>query len=111
MTVRVIKNGKKVRTGWSSKALAELAEMRWAAEPLASRRRTERKNMQNTTERKSKKKIEREGLGFGDRLGLGLGLGHGLGLGLGLGNGLGLRHWDGLVFGLGDRLELAASAR
>ena len=87
--------------------MAEPAEMRWAAEPLASRRRTERKNMQNTAERKSKKKIEREGLGFGDRLGLGLGLGHGLGLG----NGLGLRHWDGLGFGLGDRLELAASAR
>ena len=44
--------------------MAEPAEMRWAAEPLASRRKqTERKKIQNTIERKSKKKIEREGLG------------------------------------------------
>ena len=40
--------------------MAELAEMRWAAEPLASRRKkTEKKNIKNTTERKSKTKLER----------------------------------------------------
>ena len=74
--------------------------MRWAAEPLASRRKkTEKKNIKNTTERKSKTKIEREGLGCGDRLGLGLGEGLGI-------LGIGFRHWDGLGFRLGDRLGL-----
>ena len=39
--------------------MAEPAEMRWAAEPLASRRKkTERKNIQNTIQRTSKRKIK-----------------------------------------------------